>query len=476
MDYLRRVTPVYRRRRSGDGQLLLIAPILILSLLALLARGVDSHVDADLDRDAILAKIEKRLRVTHVPENHVSVPSDKGLPAVAVDTELRRKVHFIKRNESLATILKQEGLSRADMAGWLAEANRIDVLRRLQVGHAMTLSYELLGGGAPELRTVSYDINKRLLLVLEKRNEGTVDSRVETVPTTLVWRAVGGRIQDSLYEAATNLGVPAGVVDDLADMDWELDLSSQIRRGALFKIIFEEMQSEGKTLGFGRVLAAEIKNNGKTYRTFSIGARDDGSYLSGEKRLKFLRYPVRFTRISSVFTDARFHPIYKQRRPHLGVDFAAPTGTPVRAVAAGKVSYAGWKGAYGRFIRINHAGPYSSAYAHLRRIKSRVKVGTKVKRGEIIGHVGASGAATGPHLHFEMHKNGKYVNPLKIKFRNDKNDDSEGFPKDVEEHKYLLVLKKKLEEYLAELNVEKQPDNRIYVAVPPVERGPKRNG
>ena len=159
MDYLRRVTPVYRRRRSGDGQLLLIAPILILSLLALLARGVDSHVDADLDRDAILAKIEKRLRVTHVPENHVSVPSDKGLPAVAVDTELRRKVHFIKRNESLATILKQEGLSRADMAGWLAEANRIDVLRRLQVGHAMTLSYELLGGGAPELRTVSYDIN-----------------------------------------------------------------------------------------------------------------------------------------------------------------------------------------------------------------------------------------------------------------------------------------------------------------------------
>mgnify|MGYP001283146582 CR=1 FL=1 len=95
MDYLRRVTPVYRRRRSGDGQLLLIAPILILSFLALLARGVDSNVDANLDRDAILAKIEKRLRVTRVPENHVSVPPDKGLPAVATDSELRRKVHFI---------------------------------------------------------------------------------------------------------------------------------------------------------------------------------------------------------------------------------------------------------------------------------------------------------------------------------------------------------------------------------------------
>ena len=155
MDYLRRITPAHRRRRSGNGQLLLIAPILILSLLSLLARGVDSSVDANLDRDAILAKLEKRLQVTRRPESHNSVPADNVVLAVAVDTELRRKVHFIKRNESLATILKQEGLSRADMAGWLAEANRIDVLRRLQVGHAMTLSYELLGGGAPELRTVS---------------------------------------------------------------------------------------------------------------------------------------------------------------------------------------------------------------------------------------------------------------------------------------------------------------------------------
>jgi murein DD-endopeptidase MepM/ murein hydrolase activator NlpD len=131
-----------------------------------------------------------------------------------------------------------------------------------------------------------------------------------------------------------------------------------------------------------------------------------------QERLPFLRYPLRFTRISSGFSRTRLHPLLKRTRPHRGVDFVAPRGTPVRAVAAGRVTYAGWLGGLGRVVRIQHPGPYRSDYGHLDLLTKAVKLGRTVKRGQVIGYVGATGLATGPHLHFGLSKHGRYINPL----------------------------------------------------------------
>ncbi|MGH7962498.1 MAG: M23 family metallopeptidase, partial [Candidatus Binatia bacterium] len=184
--------------------------------------------------------------------------------------------------------------------------------------------------------------------------------------------------------------------------------------GATFKVIFEEFQREGQTVEYGEILAAEIVNRGKTFCLFSIPEEEQQSEHQASER-QFLRYPLQFTRISSVFTAGRFHPVLKRTRPHLGVDFAAPAGTPVRAIAGGTVTYAGRNLGYGIYVHIDHPGPYDSAYAHLKRIARGVKAGATVERGQLIGYVGSTGWATGPHLHFELHKNGKYVNPLTAK-------------------------------------------------------------
>ena len=246
-------------------------------------------------------------------------------------------------------------------------------------------------------------------------------------------------------------------------MGWDLNLSYDLQPGDPFKIIFEEIQHNGQAVKHGKVLAAEIVNKGRKHLVFPF---DAGAGMGFGQQ--FLRYPVRFTRISSVFSDARLHPIYKRKRPHRGVDFAAPTGTPVRAVADGKVTYAGWRGDYGRFLKIDHAGPYSSAYAHLRRIKKGVRAGAFVKRGQVIGYVGSSGAATGPHLHFEMHKNGRYINPLK-KLPTQNVFAGQKRPPTARPDPQLAAIRKKLEEYLARLSVQNGPESRIYTAIPRIQ-------
>jgi murein DD-endopeptidase MepM/ murein hydrolase activator NlpD len=167
----------------------------------------------------------------------------------------------------------------------------------------------------------------------------------------------------------------------------------------------------------GKLLAVELSNAGKHYEGLyyaTADGRSSGYYNRRGEGLgrQFLRYPVSFARISSDFSTARYHPVLKRKMPHYGVDFAAPTGTPVKAVADGVVSVAGWQGGNGRFVKMRHDAQYESGYAHLSRIASGVKPGVKVKQGQVIGYVGSTGLATGPHLHFAMYKSGKYVDPL----------------------------------------------------------------
>ncbi len=484
VEYCKEILCISLGRQNGHVQALLIAPILVVGFLGFVVRAASPAVDSTLAKNGVIAQLQQRLseiRQKSVPGGDVPnsvetlpaeeppaleektvallLPSEPGAPL----RKPRQIVHLIKQNETFETILKKEKLPWRQFAAWITAAQKIDELRRLQINHAIMLSYAPDQKGLPTLRTVAYSIDKRSMLVLEKDENGRVQSRLETAPTTLVWRAVGGRITHSLGRAASKIGVPASIIDAVADMGWDLNLSYDLQPGDPFKIIFEEIQHNGQAVKHGKVLAAEIVNKGKKHRVFPLD-EEEGMGVGRQ----FLRYPVRFTRVSSVYSDARLHPIYKRKRPHRGVDFAAPTGTPVRAVADGKVTYAGWKGNYGRFLKIDHNGPYSSAYAHLRRIKKGVRAGTFVKRGQVIGYVGSSGAATGPHLHFEMHKNGKYINPLK-KVPAPKTLAWQKRSPAVRPDPQLTAIRKKLEEYLAGLSVQNGPESRVYTAIPRIQ-------
>ena len=492
LEYCRKILRISLGCQNGHVQALLIAPILAVGLLGLIVRAANPALDPASARNEVTAQAQQRLHeiqnrtdVLNIASVQETIPQPESVlieektilsgkkdasPSVllppqqdAPAREPHQIVHAIEPGETFGGILQKAGLPRQQTAAWITAAQKRDEARRLQINHTVAFSYDYDHNGTVTLQKVAYNINPRSMLVLEKNQSGHIQSRIETAPTTLVWRAVGGRITHSLGRAAGKIGVPASIIDAVADMGWDLNLSYDLQPGDPFKIIYEEIQHNGQAVKHGKVLAAEIVNKGKRHTVFPLDMEEGLGF--GQR---FLRYPVQFTRISSVFSDARLHPIYKRKRPHRGVDFAAPTGTPVRAVADGRVTYAGWKGDYGRFLKIDHSGPYSSAYAHLRRIKKGVRAGTSVKRGEVIGYVGSSGAATGPHLHFEMHKNGRYINPLK-KMPAQNIFAGQKRPPTTRPDPQLAAIRKKLEEYLARLSVQNGPESRIYTAIPRIQ-------
>ncbi|HIC90700.1 MAG TPA: M23 family metallopeptidase, partial [Syntrophaceae bacterium] len=179
-----------------------------------------------------------------------------------------------------------------------------------------------------------------------------------------------------------------------------------------------EYYRDGRWIKNGRILAAEFVNVGSKYQAFYFeDGKGHGDYYDSEGRClrkQFLKSPLRYKRISSYFSRRRFHPILKIYRPHLGIDYAAPVGTPVESIGDGKIEFIGWKGDYGRFIRVKHNRNYITTYGHLSRFAKGLKKGSRIKQGQVIGYVGSTGLATGPHLDFRMIRNGRFVNPLKI--------------------------------------------------------------
>jgi murein DD-endopeptidase MepM/ murein hydrolase activator NlpD len=188
--------------------------------------------------------------------------------------------------------------------------------------------------------------------------------------------------------------------------------------GDRVKIILEELWAGGAFKGFGNILAAEVINNGRPFRAYRFDDGEGSAYFDADgKSLQktLLRSPLKFRYISSHFSKRRFHPILRKYRPHLGVDYAAPSGTPVSAAGGGTVLFAGYKGQNGKMVRIKHRGGYQTYYGHLSRIPRKIRKGRKVSQGDIIGYVGSTGLSTGPHLDYRMKLNGRFVNPLKVR-------------------------------------------------------------
>lgn len=233
-------------------------------------------------------------------------------------------------------------------------------------------------------------------------------------------RAVAGTISGSLFASATEAGLPARVVLDLADLfAYDVDFSSDIQPGDTFGVYIEEQTAGDKAMG-GRILAAEMHVGGSRSRAFYYELPDGyKGYFdeNGDSLVKmFLKSPLSYSRISSTFTHARRHPILKTVRPHLGIDYAAPTGTPVSSLASGTVTFVGRKGGFGLYVEVRHDATYKTGYGHLSRFAKGLRAGKKVAQGDVIGYVGSTGLATGPHLDFRFFKNGQPVDFLKTDF------------------------------------------------------------
>jgi len=226
-------------------------------------------------------------------------------------------------------------------------------------------------------------------------------------------------MESSLFAAIKGAGEKDMLADLMADIFmWDIDFYTDIQRGDSFRLLVEKRYLDGEFTRYGEILAADITVQGKVFTGFRFETEPGvvGYYHPDGSSLKksFLKSPLKFTRISSRFSYARRHPVLKIVRPHLGVDYAAPTGTPVVAVASGKVKSAGRNGGFGKMVRLRHVRGYETLYGHLSRIA--VKAGVQVSQGQVIGYVGSTGLTTGPHLDFRVVHHGKYINPLKAVF------------------------------------------------------------
>jgi len=319
----------------------------------------------------------------------------------------------VRRGDTLESLLAARGVGASEARPWLAATAGVYDLRRLRPRHGLTLRFDR---ATHALEAVHYEMDHRSLLVLEWSG-GAIRAERAPLPYFIEVKGAACRIERGLREDARAASIPEPVVSALADIfGWELD-AFDLRPGDAFRVLYENTWQTGAARPEpGNVVGAEIISGGRTL-TAIFFEDDDGNgayYTPGGEPLSraFLRYPLGFTDITSEFAPVRRHPILNRSRPHLGVDFAAPCGTPVRAVASGWVSEAGWAGELGRSVRVEHAGELTSVYGHLSRLADGLREGARVERGQVIGYVGSSGLSTGPHLHFALGRAGEYLDPM----------------------------------------------------------------
>ncbi|MEJ2463814.1 MAG: peptidoglycan DD-metalloendopeptidase family protein [Candidatus Thiodiazotropha sp.] len=353
--------------------------------------------------------------VTEVPEMPAEQPqivTDE--PAISA-VETHQLQHTIKSGESLSSIFKKHGLSANLLHRIVHSSDTAKQLTDIRPGESLLLELDS-DDNLQRLQLVHNKI-RSLEITASGDSFNALELNREVEPRTAF---TSGTIESSLYEAAKGAGLSENLIMELANIfGWDIDFALEIRAGDRFTVIYQEDYLDGEKLRDGPILAAEFINRGRSYRALryedETGRADYFTPEGRSMRKAFLRAPVDFRRISSRFTQERWHPVLGKKRPHRGVDYAAKIGTPVKASGDGKIIHRGTKGGYGRTVIIQHGQRYTTLYAHLSRYNKNAKNGSRVKQGQIIGYVGQSGLATGPHLHYEFRVNGVHRNPLTVK-------------------------------------------------------------
>jgi len=320
----------------------------------------------------------------------------------------------ISRGETLPSLLQRLGVNAEDRQAFTASARQSGMMKGLTPGHSV-MARVTTSGRLMLLRYLASDTN----LINVNRDNESFNFSEQTIHAEMRPIMRSGEIQNSLFGATDAADVPDRIASEMAEaFSGDIDFHKDLRRGDHFSVIYEAYYFDGSLIKTGRLLAAEFINQNQKYQAiyFKDPQGRDGYYSAEGQSLKraFLKSPMPFDRISSGFTSGRLHPVLQIWRAHKGVDYAAPTGTPVRAVADSVVTTAGRQGGYGNLIVLNHQGPYSTAYGHLSRFGKGIKRGAKVSQGQVIGYVGATGLASGPHLHYEFRINGIQRNPLTL--------------------------------------------------------------
>ncbi len=262
-------------------------------------------------------------------------------------------------------------------------------------------------------------------MVVEGNSDDGYSSRIERARLEQRERKVSGTIHSSLVSSANAQDIPYSVIDDFVDLFGErVEFNKDLQPGDTFTIVFEEKVTDGgEIVDVGVIKSASLRIRGQMFAVVRDVQKDGTARYFNEKgqipTKGFLRYPVQYTRISSMFSKARFHPVLKVKRPHHGVDFSAPVGTPVRSVGEGTVVFAGYSPSAGNMVRIAHGQRYTTEYMHLSKISKGLRKGSHVDRGVVIGAVGSTGLSSGPHLHYGLFDKGKYIDPMRAKIASD---------------------------------------------------------
>ncbi len=344
-------------------------------------------------------------------ESKPEISPDTLSGQILADAKQIVKEHTFKSGDSLFGVLSVLGIPDAEIFDIMKAAKKVYDLRKIIPGQKIKVFLE----EAPQaVGTLLYQIDPFRSLKVE-RSESGFHVVEEKTPLERDLVSHNGEISDTLYESARRSGVPPEVILDLSDIfAWDVDFSTEIQSGDHFRVVYEVFKNQNEILRTGRVLAAELINEGTAYRAYYFSKDGKGDYYDekgGSLKKAFLKSPLRYRHISSGFTTKRFHPILKINRPHLGIDYAAPYGTPVMAASDGTVTFVGWNGGHGKTVIVQHRNGYSTLYGHLSSYGEGIRKGKKIEQGEIVGRVGSTGLSTGPHLHYTLMRYGKPINP-----------------------------------------------------------------
>ncbi|TAN04009.1 MAG: peptidase M23 [Rhodanobacteraceae bacterium] len=392
--------PASAFRWSREGWILGGGALLLL-LLTLL--GIPSWANI-IHHDAVKPVSRETLALRLPPAPKETAPS-------AVPTW---KTVEVQPGQTLSEIFQAQGLSGNDLAAVMASGKNTGALKTLHPGDQI----EFLIGSKGQLEGFRYSADAATQVTLTAQADGSLKSRVSTLPIQRRVHFAHGVVEGSLFAAGEKAGLSETMVLKLADVfKYDIDFIKDLKKGDRFTVVYDDLYRNGKYSGAGNILAAEFINNGHKYTAYRFKQPDgEVAYFSQDGRplrKALLRTPVSFTRISSTF-GMRKDPVLGFTRLHKGVDYAAPIGTPIHAAGDGVITVRGWVHGFGNFVAIKNTPQFTTEYGHMSRFAKGLHVGSHVTQGEVIGYVGETGFATGPHLHYQVMDDGRAVNPLTV--------------------------------------------------------------
>lgn len=393
--------------KRGGGWILLVLGVLVVVNLYVFVWDKKTSIKA-VQQKAEAAGSGSATPTLSIPAAPLvaAAPNDAAPAPIAPPGVIEGKVG---KSDTLGRLLKKSGLSAAESDEVIRSLSSVLDFKTIRAGQ----SFRIERGPDGRVKLFEIELSKIHRVRAERQPSGELQGIADDKQTRVEVKAVGGKIESSLWAAVKSSGETGALVDFFVDVfAYDLDFYNDTQDGDTFRIVVEKKFSEQEHIGYGRILAAEYRGRAGTFQTFFWnGKYYDASGQSSERGM--LKTPLKFARMSSGFDRRRMHPILHTVRAHLGVDYAAPVGTPVWAAASGTVTHCSAAGGAGNLVMIRHESGIETAYMHLSKF-AHIKVGQKIEAKTVIGYVGTTGLSTGPHLHFGVKKNGEFIDPTKL--------------------------------------------------------------